>query len=136
MRPVFVCVSVCVKEDSKTYQELCRAGDAVGVLELLTNKAVEEKVLQRAFMKASTYGSDVEIPVSSPVDGGKSARGGGDGGGGARAVKGERNFKVEPQTIVDIYRDTVIPLTKDVEILYLFQRTGYPCPSLEGIHDS
>lgn len=129
-----VCVCVCVQEDSKRYQELCRAGDAVGVLELLTNKAVEEKVLQRAFMKASTYGSDIEIPVSSPVDGGKSGRG--DGGGGACAVKGERNFKVEPQTIVDIYRDTVIPLTKDVEILYLFQRTGYPCPSLEGIHDN
>lgn len=114
------------------YQELCRAGDVLGVLELLTNKAVEERVLQRAFMKASTYGSDIDLPVSSPGDGEKS---GGGGEGGVGAAKGERNFKVEPQTIVNIYRDTVIPLTKDVEILYLFQRTGYPCPSLAGIHD-
>lgn len=107
----------------------------LGVLELLTNKAVEEKVLQRAFMKASTYGSDIEVPVASPGDGEKSGGSGG-AGAGAGAAKGDRNFKVEPQTIVDIYRDTVIPLTKDVEILYLFQRTGYPCPSLVGIHDT
>ncbi|CAM9641987.1 unnamed protein product [Ectocarpus fasciculatus] len=113
------------QEDSKTYQELCRAGDALGVLELLTNKAVEEKVLKRAFMKASTYGSDIN-DVSASAEDAK----GGDG-----AAKAEQNFKVNPQFIVDIYRDTVIPLTKDVEILYLFQRTGYPCPSLEGIHD-
>lgn len=113
-----------VQEDSKTYQELCRAGDVLGVLDLLTNKAVEEKVLQRAFVKASTYGSDIN-DVPSCDD----AKGAGD-------AKGERNFKVNPQCIVDIYREMVIPLTKDVEILYLFQRTGYPCPSLEGIHDT
>eukprot|EP00903_Cladosiphon_okamuranus_P009142 g8735.t1 len=114
------------QEDSKTYQELCRAGDAPGVLELLTNKAVEEKVLQRAFMKASTYGSDINVVPSGGEDAKACA-------GDAKAVQ---NFKVNPQSIVDIYREMVIPLTKDVEILYLFQRTGYPCPSLEGIHDT
>lgn len=108
------------QEDNRTYQELCRAGDAAGVLELLTNKAVEERVLQRAFMKASTYGSDInDLPIVGDSRGPK---------------EGAKNFKVDPQSIVDIYRDLVIPLTKDVEIMYLFQRTGYPCPSLEGIH--
>lgn len=111
-----------VQEDSKTYQELCRAGDVLGVLELLTNKSVEEKVLQRAFVKASTYGSDISDVPSDGSEGSDD--------------KGGRNFKVNPQCIVDIYREMVIPLTKDVEILYLFQRTGYPCPSLEGIHDT
>lgn len=100
------------------------------MLDLLTNKAVEERVLQRAFVKASTYGSDINhLPVTndgSTITAAAAA---------AAAAKGERNFKVNPQSIVDIYRDMVIPLTKDVEILYLFQRTGYPCPSLEGIHD-
>lgn len=90
------------------------------MLELLTNKAVEERVLQRAFMKASTYGSDInDLPIVGDSRGPK---------------EGAKNFKVDPQSIVDIYRDLVIPLTKDVEIMYLFQRTGYPCPSLEGIH--
>lgn len=100
------------------------------MLKLLTNKAVEKKVLQRAFMKASTYGRDINDASVS----GHNATDDEDVGGGA--AKEEENFKVNPQFIVDIYRDTVIPLTKDVEILYLFQRTGYPCPSLEGVHDS
>jgi hypothetical protein len=43
--------------------------------------------------------------------------------------------QVEPDTIVSIYRDLIIPMTKDVEILYLFQRSGYPCPPLDHIHD-
>lgn len=90
-------------------------------MDLLTNKAVEERVLQRAFMKASTYGSDVhDLPIVGDVGSGNE--------------KGKMSFKVDPQSIADIYRDLVIPITKDVEVLYLFQRTGYPCPSLEGIH--
>lgn len=100
--------------DSQTYQELCRAGDAAGVNELLTNKAVEKKVLHRAFMKASTYGRDI-----------------GDLAGGEEVSP---HFKVEPEVIMDLYRKLVIPLTKDVEIMYLFERAGYECPSLEGLH--
>lgn len=108
-----------MQENNRNYLELCRAGDAAGVLNLLTNKAVEERVLQRAFMKASTYGSDInDLPIVGSTHG----------------PSDKRNFKVDPQSIVDIYRDLVIPLTKDVEVMYLFQRTGYPCPSLEGIH--
>lgn len=120
-RPVLFLVGrkLCIQEDSRTYQALCRAGDAPGVLALLTNKAVEKKVLHRAFMKASTYGSDVnDLPIL-----------------GEQAADQERHFKVDPHSIVAIYRDFVIPLTKDVEIYYLFQRAGYPCPPLEGIHD-
>lgn len=90
------------------------------MLELLTNKAVEERVLQRAFMKASAYGSDInDLPNL---------------GNSGAPKEGHKSFKVEPQSIVDIYRDLVIPLTKDVEIMYLFQRTGYPCPNIDGIH--
>lgn len=75
-------------------------------------------------MKASTYGRDInDMPLK--MEGGNSEE---------RDGAANANFKVEPQTIVDIYREMVIPLTKDVEIMYLFQRTGYPCPSLEGLH--
>lgn len=105
----------------------------MGVLALLTNVAVEKKVLQRAFMKASTYGSDVnDLPA---VGDASTVGGSGSESGAADEERERRSFKVEPQNIVDIYRDLVIPLTKDVEIIYLFQRTGYPCPPLEGIHD-
>lgn len=97
------------------YHDLCRAGDAVGVNKLLTNKAVEQKVLHRAYIKASTYGRDI--------------------GGVEEDEEVSPQFKVEPEVIMNLYRRLVIPLTKDVEILYLFERTGYACPSLDGIHD-
>lgn len=103
-----------IQEDNHKYQELCRNGDVRGVLAQLENKAVEEKVLERAFMKASTYGKDID---------------------GELDAREQENFKVNPQSIVEIYRKIVIPLTKDVEILYLFQRTGYSCPPLAGLHD-
>lgn len=110
----------------------------MGVLALLTNVAVEKKVLQRAFVKASTYGSDINdlpVVVDASTGGGSSGSGSESESGAADEQRERRSFKVEPQIIADIYRDLVIPLTKDVEIMYLFQRTGYPCPPLEGIHD-
>lgn len=58
---------------------------------------------QRAKLKASTYGQDIT---------GQSAE-----------------CKVEPSVIAAIYRDIVIPLTKDVEVLYLFERVGRKPPT-------
>lgn len=87
-------------------------------------------MLQRAYIKASTYGMDInDVPVEPSGEAGA----GGTGEVGSSSLSSS-NFKVDPQAIADIYREMIIPLTKDVEILYLFERTGYPCPSLEGIH--
>ena len=36
----------------------------------------------------------------------------------------DAGFKVEPSAIVAIYRDMIIPLTKQVQVRYLFQRVG------------
>ena len=41
------------------YVELVKKNDVVGILNLLTNKEVEKKVLKRSFLKASTYGQDI-----------------------------------------------------------------------------
>lgn len=59
---------------------------------------------QRAELKASTYGQDITGQTE------------------------ER--KVEPQVIAAIYRDFIIPLTKDVEVMYLFDRVGIQPPQL------
>ncbi|KAG5178359.1 chorismate mutase [Tribonema minus] len=101
------------QEDGDLYRNLCSEGNARGVNELLTNKAVEKKVIERALNKATAYAQEITW----------------EGAAGSR-------FKVRPEAISAIYKDIIIPLTKDVEILYLFQRTGYTCPSLAGIHDS
>lgn len=85
--------------DPDKYTQLVYNNDVQGVLDLLTNTEVERNVLRRAYKKASTYGQDI---------------------GGNRG--GEK--LIEPSLISDIYRDMIIPLTKDVEIRYLYHRVG------------
>ena len=89
--------------DPAVYTKLVAQGDVAAILELLTNVEVERRVLRRAFVKASTYGQD----ITGTTEG----------------------YKVEPMLIADIYRDMIIPLTKDVEVRYLFRRCGRAPPS-------
>jgi chorismate mutase len=92
--------------DPAVYTKLVAQGDVAGILELLTNVEVERRVLRRSFVKASTYGQD----ITGTTEG----------------------YKVDPMLIADIYRDMIIPLTKDVEVRYLFRRCGVqPPPAAE-----
>jgi chorismate mutase len=102
-----------------------------GVLEHLTNREVEKAVLRRAFVKASHYGMDIM------------GRGGGIGGGASNpspatitinnsSMEGgssPKSLKIDPMLIADIYRDMIIPLTKDVEIRYIFRRLNQRPPT-------
>lgn len=98
------------RDDPKTYTNLVEADDAQGVLDLLTNSAVEERLLERARRKAAAYGAgDPEQVTDGTVPG---------------------NYKVDPDYIAAVYRDFIIPLTKDVEVQYLYQRVGKAAPSL------
>lgn len=36
--------------------------------------------------------------------------------------------KIDPMLIADIYRDMIIPLTKDVEVRYIYRRLGVSPP--------
>eukprot|EP00596_Hydrurales_sp_CCMP1899_P001209 CAMPEP_0119041984 /NCGR_PEP_ID=MMETSP1177-20130426/14266_1 /TAXON_ID=2985 /ORGANISM="Ochromonas sp, Strain CCMP1899" /LENGTH=304 /DNA_ID=CAMNT_0007008461 /DNA_START=196 /DNA_END=1110 /DNA_ORIENTATION=+ len=84
--------------DPETYTAYVKEGNVIAIVDLLTNVEVERKVLRRAFVKASTYGQD----ISGATEG----------------------YKIDPMLIADIYRDMIIPLTKDVEVRYLFHRVG------------
>lgn len=97
----FVAESKFIKEPEK-YTALVKEGNTVAILNLLTNLEVERKVLRRSFVKASTYGQD----ITGITEG----------------------YKVDPMLIADIYRDMIIPLTKDVEVRYLYHRVGYEPP--------
>ncbi len=91
------------------YRELVANGDTRGIIELLTNLEVEKKVIRRAYAKTSTYGQDIGVAGPSVENTG---------------------YKVEPKLIADIYRDMIIPLTKDVEVRYLYNRAdGSQAPS-------
>jgi len=136
------------QSDPEGYQKLVDAGDAEGVMKLLTNEKVEEQVLRRARLKAATYGREPLIPNLSNI-----ATGGEDTDAtsfiaaaaasavfaATEAVRGGKDDygdetqqtmgKVDPGIIENIYRDLIIPMTKDVEVAYLFLRCGRNPPS-------
>ncbi|GFH47615.1 chorismate mutase [Chaetoceros tenuissimus] len=128
------------QSDPEGYQKLVDDGDAEGVMELLTNSAVEARVLRRAKIKAATYGRE---PLMTQLPEQKAAECGGDvsfvAAAAASAVATameslEENSdklqgKIDPAIIETIYRDFIIPLTKDIEVAYLFLRCGKEPPS-------
>ncbi len=74
---------------------------------LLTNKAVEQKLLRRLRRKALIYGQEID-------DSGENA----DGDGGNYVI----TPRIQTTMIANIYEQFVIPLTKEVEVDYLLQR--------------
>lgn len=82
--------------DEKTYTELIIKKESSKIMELLTDVTVEKNVLQRVRIKSETYGQD---PLSEI-----------------------KNYKIKPEIIENIYYKTIIPLTKEVELLYLLER--------------
>ena len=81
---------------------LIRNKDVKGLEDAITNEAVEEQVLQRLATKARTYGRDPSV--------------------GAETLKSKAADRVDVKTVVAIYKDVVIPLTKEVEVEYLLAR--------------
>ncbi|KAF4317735.1 hypothetical protein BBO99_00007815 [Phytophthora kernoviae] len=103
------------KTETERYTKLILANDADGIMDALTNLAVEKKVLERVQLKASTYGQDPNAPAAAPVG---------------------QECKVNPQLISDLYRDFVMPLTKEVQVQYLLQRVAHPSIAVAGVEGS
>jgi chorismate mutase len=83
-------------EDKKAYKKLIRNDDKKGIMDLLTKPEVEKVLLERVQVKTRTYGQDPW--TKDPV------------------------FKIEPEMIAHIYKQWIIPLTKDIEYWYLKHR--------------
>ncbi|GMI11118.1 hypothetical protein TrVE_jg9607 [Triparma verrucosa] len=123
--------------DPEGYQKLCEDGDVEGVMRLLTNEKVEEKVLKRSKIKAATYGRE---PLSDaiPTKSGSKDSSIRDLVAAAAAAAanaavdimgdGDVGMKLKPSVVEGLYRDLIIPLTKEVEVEYLFRRCGCRCP--------
>lgn len=87
------------QSETDRFTRLIRAGDRDGLGDAITNQAVEKKVLERLKLKAQTYGTDPSIEANA-----------GD------------QVKINVDAVVSMYKDFVIPLTKEVEVEYLMQR--------------
>lgn len=99
---------------------------------LLTNKKVEKQVLKRSRMKAAAYGTEpMMLPDHSDDDETNMVA-----AAAATAVlatmdavrQRKMKGKVDPNVIEKVYRDIIIPITKDVEVNYLFRRCGRDPP--------
>jgi len=83
--------------ETEKFVDLIRKGDRAGIDAAITNSAVEAKVLERLRLKAKNYGTDPSDVVDAPE-------------------------KINVDAVVAMYKETVIPLTKVVEVEYLMQR--------------
>ncbi|KAF2645940.1 chorismate mutase [Massarina eburnea CBS 473.64] len=92
----FVAEAKFLKETER-FVKLIKAEDRKGIDVAITDAKVEKKVLERLRLKAKTYGTDPEIGSNSDA-------------------------KVNADAVVAMYKDWVIPLTKEVEVEYLMQR--------------
>ncbi|KAI9713577.1 MAG: chorismate mutase aro7 [Bogoriella megaspora] len=85
------------RKETQRFVEMIRRGDTEGIDRAITDENVEKKVLERLRLKAKTYGTDPSLGAE------------GDG-------------KINVDAVVAMYKDWVIPLTKEVEVDYLMQR--------------
>jgi chorismate mutase len=112
---------------------LIRARDGQAIMELLTDRAVEERVMARVALKAATFGQDINVspqtsgggaPLSSTVGSSPAGTIPSDGAAGPQSniLPSVKKLKVRPELVADLYRNHVMPLTKEVELEYLLRR--------------
>jgi len=130
------------RSDPEGYQKLVDDGDVEGVWNLLTNMEVEKKVLRRARLKAATYGRDplvfnvpegqgdsdvASIVATSAAAAVVASMEAMDYDGSKKSSK-QPSSKIDPVVIENIYKNVIIPLTKEIEVAYLFRRCGREPP--------
>lgn len=74
--------------------------DSNSLMDLLTFKAVEEKVKKRVEKKAKIFGQNITLEDNA----------------------GCNECKIDPTVLSKLYDQWVMPLTKDVEVEYLLHR--------------
>ena len=91
----FVAESKFISAPDK-YSELIKEKNSDGLMKLITNQEVENKLLARVEKKAATYGQEIDSTI--------------------------REYKIQPIFVAELYKKWIIPLTKEVEVEYLLQR--------------
>ncbi|TPX63105.1 chorismate mutase [Spizellomyces sp. 'palustris'] len=98
-------------KDHDRYVSLIKARDREGIMQLLTNHAVEERLLRRLRRKALVYGQEIDDDAGDATSG--------------QQIKGQGQPRIPHDVVADMYEKYVIPLTKEVEVEYLLHRLDY-----------
>jgi chorismate mutase len=99
------------RAEPEKYSAMIRAQDADGLMKELTKPVVEDMVVERVHIKASTYGKN-------PTE--------------TESEDDEKVYKVQPSVVADLYRTYVMPINKEVQVQYLLQRLGGPTVACAG----
>jgi chorismate mutase len=98
------------------YGSLIRARDSDGIMTLLTDEAVERRVVERVTRKAAAFGQDIsDVGGAGAAATAAAAADASDGSSG-------KTFKVRPDAFGELYDRIVMPMTKDVQVEYLLRR--------------
>ncbi|GBG64980.1 hypothetical protein CBR_g48729 [Chara braunii] len=95
------------REAMAEYDQLIYNKDREGIMKKLTMKAVEDAVVRRVELKARIFGQDILLS-------------------GAAAGSDNEPQKIDPEIVARLYRDGIMPLTKEVEVEYLLRRLDFP----------
>lgn len=86
---------------------LIKAKDREGLMAFITKPDVEVKNIQRVILKARTFAQDIPAAEEGQL---------------APVVSKATTLKIDPEYIGAVFRDFLMPLTKDVEVEYLLAR--------------
>lgn len=88
------------RADPVSFAESLKNSDKESLRRIITDPETEEQVLKRVARKAGAYGRDLNGEEKKP----------------------EMSIGIQPEKAAQIYRDWLIPMTKDVEVAYLLER--------------
>jgi len=95
------------RSETEKATALIKAKDREGLMAFITKKEVEERNVQRVILKARTYAQDIVKGENGQL---------------APVLSSDTSYKISPEYVGTVYRDFLMPLTKDVEVEYLLQR--------------
>ena len=90
------------RSERSTAEALIKARDSEGLMAFITKPEVEARNIQRVILKAKTFSQNIA----------------------QTKVEDESNptYKVNPEYVGTLFRDHIMPLTKEVEVAYLLAR--------------
>lgn len=103
---LFVAESKFLSENEKA-TALIRAKDREGLMAFITKADVEAANIQRVILKARTFSQTIAAGAVGQL---------------APAPSQDTEYKINPDFVGQVFRDYIMPLTKDVEVEYLLAR--------------
>jgi len=95
------------RSETEKATALVRARDRDGLVAFITKPDVEAANIKRVILKARTFSQNITAGEDGQL---------------APVLNGDTTYKVNPEYIGTVFRDFIMPLTKEVEVEYLLAR--------------